>query len=449
MSNFFNFGYLFQVKVVTSLIQDVNFLKQVIDVLKVSYFENEGCKWFYDQITDYYTLYKSTPTLDVIKVQLESVKDNPTLVEEINLVLKDIWKSIESEDLEFVKDKTETFCRNQELKNAIYKSVDLLKDENYDGIWDVVNKALTAGVSLEIGHDYVADILDRYAENLRSVSPTPWSCINQITKGGLGKGELGCVVAPSGAGKSWMLCAIGAYAFKMGLQVNHYTLELNELYTARRYDTILTGISDENLDVNKHKVKDIIENCEGRLLVKDFQGSTGVTVNSLRAHLEKCVLVGQKPNVIIVDYADLLNSTGIKETRLELDKIYKDLRALGGEFGCPVWTASQANRSSLEEEVIEADKIAESYNKVMVSDFIISLSRKTEDKLTKTGRIHVIKNRFGPDGVTFPMELDPAAGVMKVHRGDSLQGKNTKEQMERGKAEVKKILHEKYNEFFT
>ena len=113
--------------------------------------------------------------------------------------------------------------------------------------------------------------------------------------------------------------------------------------------------------------------------------------------------------MILVDYADILKGMG-SEKRHVLENIYEDLRGLAGEVECPIWTASQANRSSLEEDVIDATKVAEAYSKVMIADFVVSVSRKVEDKIANTGRFHVIKNRFGPDGVTYPSQINTNQG---------------------------------------
>ena len=107
--------------------------------------------------------------------------------------------------------------------------------------------------------------------------------------------------------------------------------------------------------------------------------------------------------MVIVDYADILKPIGnFQERRHQLGNIYEDLRGMAGEYDIPFGTASQANRSALEEDVIDASKVAEDYSKVMTADFVMSMSRKVEDKIANTGRFHVIKNRFGVDGITFP-----------------------------------------------
>ena len=113
--------------------------------------------------------------------------------------------------------------------------------------------------------------------------------------------------------------------------------------------------------------------------------------------LEKSHTFGENVDMVLVDYADIMRDVHkSNEMRHALGNIYEDLRGLAGELQVPIWTASQANRSALDEDVIEANKVAESYAKVMTADFVVSLSRKIEDKIGNTGRFHVIKNRFGP-----------------------------------------------------
>ena len=145
--------------------------------------------------------------------------------------------------------------------------------------------------------------------------------------------------------------------------------------------------------------------------------------------------------MVIVDYADILMPTGFfKEKRHAIGNIYEDLRGLAGELEIPIWTASQANRSALEEDVIGADKVAEDYSKVMTADFVMSMSRKVEDKIANTGRFHVIKNRFGIDGVTYPSTINTNIGVVKIHEGSSQFGKETQDKMNNSEEFLRKEL---------
>jgi len=148
-----------------------------------------------------------------------------------------------------------------------------------------------------------------------------------------------------------------------------------------------------------------------------------------------------------VDYGDILRDTGnAKEVRHALGNIYEDLRGLAGEFEVPIWTASQANRSALDEDVIEATKVAESYQKVMTADFVVSLSRKVEDKIGNTGRFHVIKNRFGPDGLTYPAKVNTNTGQVEIYEGNTVDGKETQTKIDNRDNLMKKMLSSKFDD---
>ena len=438
-----SYGYSFQIKVITSLFTDKLFLQQIADILLPSYFESDANNWIVNSILEYNKQYKTTPTLEVMKVKLDDV-DHDVLKEQIKGHLKDAWKYTESDDLEFIKQQALDFCKNQEIKKAILTSVELLKHGRYEDIKAKIDDALKAGGDKDIGHDYMTSIDARYTEAVRDTKETPWEVLNELTDGGLGKGELGVFVAPAGIGKSWGLINIGANAVKKGLTVIHYTLELNEAYVGLRYDSVITGIANQNLKHYQSQVKEELEKLEGELIIKYYPTKT-VSVLGLRGHIEKCIMQGKKPDVVIVDYADLLRGHG-QEKRHELEGIYEDLRGMAGEYEIPVWTASQANRSALEEDVIGAEKISESYGKVMVADFVISLSRKVQDKLAGTGRWHVIKNRFGPDGITLPSKMNTSNGQIHIYADTSVQGKETQKQMDKGEEFTRKMLARKFQE---
>ena len=116
---------------------------------------------------------------------------------------------------------------------------------------------------------------------------------------------------------------------------------------------------------------------------------------------------------------------------------------MAGELQVPIWTASQTQRSALQDEVIQADKIAESYSKIMTADLVLSISRKLEDKVHKTGRAHIIKNRFGSDGQTFPMIIDASVGKIEIYDESSAKGIMLKKQMENGETVTRQNLAKK------
>jgi replicative DNA helicase len=330
------------------------------------------------------------------------------------------------------------------LKKAIVESVDLLQHGEFDAIKVKIDDAMKAGVEKNLGHDYNIEIALRYEESVRNTVTTGWDVIDDLADGGLGSGELGVVVAPAGIGKSWALVNIGANAVKAGLNVVHYTLELNEHYVGLRYDSVFTGIAAQDLRYHQDKISKMVEGLPGHLTIK-YYPTKGAGINTLAAHLERCRINDAKPDLIIVDYADLLRGHG-KEKRLEIGNIYEDLRGMAGEYQIPVWTASQANRSALSEDVIQADKIAEDYSKIMTADFVASLSRKIEDKVAGTGRWHIIKNRFGPDGITLPSKINASNGKMEIFEQSTVQGQETQQQINGSSEFMRKMLAQKFNE---
>ena len=440
-----NFGYNFQVKVVASLLTDRPFLQQVTDILLPEFFESEANQWIIETIIKYFQEYTTAPTLDVFKIKLQDV-DNEVLKTSIVETLKDSYRHLESNDLDFIKSETLNFCKNQCIKRAILDSVELLRKGQYDAIKSTIDTAMKAGADKEVGHEYNESVADRYKDNVRDTIETPWSVINDLSDGGFGKGELVVFVAPAGIGKSWGLINVGAHAVKSGLNVVHYTLELNEGYVGQRYDAVLTGIANQNLKYNIDEVTSSVSKLKGNLVIKYYPTKTA-SCSTLRAHIEKMILIGKKPDLVIVDYADLLRgAVARKEMRHELESIYEDLRGIAGEYEVPLFTASQANRSALEDDIIEAGKISESYSKVMIADFVLSLSRKVTDKIAGTGRFHIIKNRFGPDGITFPSKMNMSNGQIHIYEETSVQGKDTKKDMENGESLLRKSLLQKYKE---
>ena len=439
-STLIQFGHKFQTKIISSLLGEKVFLQTICDILEPEYFDSDSNKWIALTIRDYFFEYKTSPTLEVMKVRIDEIENDILKVAVVD-GLKESWRLIQSTDLKFVQEQTLEFCRNQVIKAAIMDSVDLLEVGQYDEIKKMVDEAMKAGSERDLGHDYIVGIEERLTKSTRDTVKTGWDPIDEVMDGGLGGGELGVVVAPAGIGKTWCLQSMGASAVKNGLNVVHYTLELNQNYVGLRYDTIFSGVPTANIKFYQDDVKKKIDQLKGTLLIKYFP-TKSATVQTLAAHLSQIEIQGTKPDLVLVDYADILKGMG-SEKRHVLENIYEDLRGLAGEIECPIWTASQANRSSLEEDVIDATKVAEAYSKVMIADFVVSVSRKVEDKIANTGRFHVIKNRFGYDGVTYPSQINTNIGKIEVFESTSSGGVDAQGKMDNSQEFMRKTLAEK------
>jgi len=438
------YGWSFQVKVLAAMFIDRSFLQQIADIIQPEYFESDANNWVLDVILDHFREYKTPPSKDVLKVKITGITDDvfkTAILEQ----LKDIFRYMESDDLTFVKDEILKFCKNQEIKRAIMDSVNLLQMGNYDEIKSKIDSAMKAGADTDIGHEYKKEVVARYTNAARDTIRTGWDVIDDLMDGGLGKGELGVVMAPAGIGKSWLLINIGANAIKQGKTVIHYTLELNDTYVGQRYDSVITGIAAQNLKNYTDDIEEKLETLAGELIIKYYPTkSTGVM--GIKAHIEKTVMLGNTPDLLIVDYGDLLKVNTKKDKHEALEELYEEMRGMAGEYEIPVWTASQAGRAALENDIIEADKIASSYGKVMVADFLMSLARKVEDKLSGTGRGHVIKNRFGPDGITLPSKINTNNGQFQFFEPQTSQGKQTTQTMKSGENILKQSLAQKFKD---
>ena len=406
------YGPSFQMKVISSLLTHKEFLQNINDVLSDEYFSNPAHKWVINQIIQYYENYHTTISMDILKVEMKKL-DNEVLKVSVKEQLREAYRA-DIEDLEYVQGEFSTFCKNQQLKKALLNSVDLLKAGDYDSIKYMIESAMKAGQDKNIGHEYKKDTESRYREDHRSIVPTPWEPINELIQGGLGNGDLGLIFGNPGGGKSWTLVALGGHAVKMGYNVIHYTLELSEAYTGRRYDAFFTGTPVDQLEKHKAEVETLTAELPGELIIREYpMGKT--TINTIESHIKKVIDLGIQPDLILIDYIDLLSTRKRNVDRKgEIDDIYTSTKGLARELNIPIWSVSQVNRAGAKDDIIEGDKAAGSYDKMMITDLSLSLSRKKEDKVNGTGRLHIMKNRYGMDGLTFQVDVNTSNGHIAV-----------------------------------
>jgi replicative DNA helicase len=412
LSTLAQYGTHFQTKVLSSLLTHKEFLVNIHDIISEEYFDNSAHKWIISEILKYYEKYHTVPSMDILKVEVKKL-ENEVLQVSVKEQLKEAYKASD-EDLAYIEEEFSNFCKNQQLKKALLTSVDLLKAGDYDSIRGLVDNALKAGGDKNLGLEYNKDIETRYREEHRITIPTPWDMFNNLMQGGLGSGDFGLIFGNPGGGKSWTLIALGGIAVELGYNVVHYTLELGEDYVGRRYDAFFTGIPVNEILKHKDKVESTITSLPGKLVVKEYSPGKA-SISTLEAHIQKCIDQDFKPDLIIIDYVDLLRSKRTnRERKDEIDDIYLSTKGLARELKVPIWSVSQVNRAGAKDDIIEGDKAAGSYDKIMITDVAISLSRKKEDKVKGTGRFHIMKNRYGMDGMTFGAKIDTATGRMEI-----------------------------------
>ena len=406
------YGLNFQIKVLSSLLKNKKFLLNIRDVITSDYFDNQAMQWLVEHVVKYFDKYHSTPTLDTLHIEVKKI-DNDVLKTAVIEQLKEAYKA-SNEDAEYVENEFSNFCKNQQLKKALLTSVDLLGNGMYDDIRHLINGALKAGMDKNIGHEYEKDVEDRYRDEYRKAIATPWSVVNELLQGGLGGGDFGLIFGGPGGGKSWSLIALGAAAVQAGYNVCHYTLELSEAYIGKRYDACFTNISVAQIQEHRTDVESVVSKLPGRLIIKEYPMGKA-TISTIESHIQKCRDLDQAPDLVLIDYVDLLRADrSSKDRKDEIDDVYVAAKGLARELNLPIWSVSQVNRAGANDNIIEGDKAAGSYNKMMITDFAMSLSRRRQDKAGGTGRFHIMKNRYGMDGITYAAIIDTSTGRIDI-----------------------------------
>ena len=418
-TKFTDFGNHFQDKLVQAVLIDAKFAEQILEILDVNFFDLKFHQDLISLTSSYFNKYKALPSIKILDTLITTELSDPISKDQCKLFvfsLTDCLNKGKLDDIEFVKEKSLDFCKKQNLKNALKNAFDMLQHSKYEEIVDLIKKSVLLGSDKDIGIDYMDQLDLRLSENFISGRKfrTPWDQLNgKIMDGGWSAKELYVFMAPVTRGKSHMLAQSGAEGIISGFNVAHYTLELADIKTAKRYDSYISQIPYNDLIENREAVKQKVrEKVKGRLFVKEYPTKTASCL-TIRNHIQKLISKGIKPDMIIVDYADLIRPTNRGEKRFELEEIYQDLRGMAGEFDAAVITATQSTRDSGDSEAITLEEIAESYLKASVADTVISLSRRPEDMMLGTGRVFIAKNRSGLSGGIFNVTIDTATSTIK------------------------------------
>ena len=416
-TDFSRFGKTFQDKLTYLILTERVFADQIGEVLNFNFLEFKYLQSIVRSIYDYKEKYEVYPSLKIMATLIKNDIADDVVKEQAREYLLSVLNDHSIiEDCDYVKETSLDFCKKQKLKEAMMQSVKLLNSSSFDEISTVINDALKLGTDVNFGYDYKLDFEERFKIKQRNPITTGWKQIDGICKDGLGNGELGVVIAPTGAGKSMALVHLGAEAVKLGKTVIHYSLEMADTSIAGRYDSCITGVKLKDMFHFKEQIYDKVKDIEGNVIIKEYPTKTATTT-TIKNHLERIKSRGIDIDMIIVDYADLLKPVTTKRTsekRHDLESIYEELRGLSQVFECPIWTASQTNRSGLNAEVITMEAISEAFNKCFVADFIFTISRTKEDKMANKGTLFVAKNRNGPDGLVFPIKMDTSNVKIKV-----------------------------------
>ena len=397
--------------ILKNLIKNEDYTTKVLPFLKEEYFSSRAEKVVFRCISSFITKYQSMPTKDALDLMLGDLKG---ISEEeyrgVNKLIADIFFNNDREDLQWLLDNSEKFCKDKALHLAILNSINILdgKENNLSetAIPEILSNALAVSFDTRVGHDFMEDAHTRhdfYNKTERRV-PFDLEYFNMVTGGGAPTKTLNIIMAGTGCGKSLFLCHHAAACLMNNLNVLYITLEMAEERIAERIDANLLDTPVQDLrNMSKvtyaKKIEEIRSRCTGKLIIKEYP--TGeANANHFRILLQELATKKKfKPDIIFVDYLNICSSSRIKNTANTnsyhyIKSIAEELRGLAVEFNVPIVSATQTTRSGYGSSDVELTDTSESFGLPATADLMFALI-STED-LEGLGQILVkqLKNRY-------------------------------------------------------
>lgn len=348
--------------ILRNLIYDEDFCRGVLPYIKEEYFRETHEKVIFRGIDEFVNKRKKLPS----KESLALYAEEENLVEETFQEVLETLEEMESQkdnkvDINWLRDKTEIWCRDRALANAAFAAVAILegKDKKRDkgAIPDLFEKALAVSFDPSIGHDYLEDAEERFDRLHAPTHKIPFDIevCNKATKGGVEAKTLNIIAGGVYAGKTLGLCHLAGSYMKAGKNVLYITLEISEENIGFRIDCNILNISTDEADnipknIFLKRVEKAKESIKGKLVIKEYPAGS-VHVNNFRALLHELQLKQEfKPDVILIDYLGLVASSRVKnsdKTHIVLLAVAEELRALAQEYNVPIWTAAQLDAEGM------------------------------------------------------------------------------------------------------
>jgi len=405
-----NFEYLgnnFQIQLLNQIIVDKDFSHSIIDVIENNYFENKYFKIIIQMIKEYYKKYDHTPSFDTLEQVAKSELQQETAVKVVLDTIKKI-KSAPIDGVDFVQEKALKFCKQQELQKVMKKAQKIIDGgefENYDTLEELVRDALLVGSKDTSMLDVFSNLDQVLDDDYRHPIPMGIPGIDRLLKGGLAKGEIGVILAPTGVGKSTVLTKISNHAFNLGFNVLQVFFEDNPKVIQRKHFTLWTKIHPDELSEKKDevmtKVKEIKETMPNELILKKLPSDTK-TMLQIKNEIRKMIADGIKIDMVVLDYIDcIVPDKNLGDEWKSEGSVMRGFEAMCHELNIVGWTATQGNRSSISSEVVTTDQMGGSIKKAQVGHVIISVAKTLQQKEMKLATIAITKSRIGDDGVVF------------------------------------------------
>ena len=405
--NFDYLGNIFQQQLINQIIVDKNFAHSILEVIDSNYFENKYYKIIMQMIKEYYKKFDCPPTYDTLN-QIVKSEITQELMLKITLDTLNEVKHVSDEGSLFVQEKALKFCKQQELQKVMTKAQKIIDGgefENYDTLEEMVREALQVGVIEKDTGDVFENLDQVLEEDYRHPIPIGIAGIDNLLKGGLAKGEIGVILAPTGVGKTSLTTKFANHAFNMGFNVLQIFFEDNPKIIQRKHFTLWTGIAPDLLGEHKEevmkKVTEVQDKMKNKLILKKLPSDT-LTMGQIKNQIRKMIADGIKIDVIILDYIDCVTPEKMMDDEWKSEgSVMRAFESMCHELNIAGWTATQGNRSSISSEVVTTDQMGGSIKKAQVGHVIISVAKTLQQKELKLATIAITKSRIGKDGVVF------------------------------------------------
>jgi replicative DNA helicase len=447
--NFEYLGNTFQLQLLNQIILDKDFSHSIIDVIENNYFENKYFKIIIQMIREYYVKYDHTPSFET----LEQITKSELQQEIASKIVLDTIKKIKDAPIDgvaFVQEKALKFCKQQELQKVMGKAQKIIDGgefENYDALEEMVRGALQVGAKDTSAMDVFSNMDQVLDDDYRHPIPMGIPGIDRLLKGGLAKGEIGVILAPTGVGKSTILTKIANHAFNLGNNVLQIFFEDNPKVIQRKHYTLWTKIHPDELSEKRDevivKVKEIEESMPNKLIMNKLPSDT-ITMAQIKNQIRKMVADGNKIDMVLLDYIDcVVPDKNLGDEWKSEGSVMRAFEAMCHEMDLVGWTATQGNRNSISSEVVTTDQMGGSIKKAQVGHVIISVAKTLQQKEMKLATIAITKSRVGDDGVVFEnCKFDNA--MLDIDTESSMTFLGLEEQKEeRQRLRVKELLEKR------
>jgi len=395
--------------VLRNLLVNEPYMRKVLPFIKPEYFEGVYQKLF-KEVAKYVAKYNRLPTAESFKIELDDSNLTEEQYRHAVEIIPEIFKK-EEVDNEWLYDKTEKWCQDRALYNAVMESINIIDGKHAsltkNALPDILSKALGVTFDTNIGHDYIEDVESRYEfyHNKEERIPFDLQMFNEITKDGVPNKTLNIALAGTGVGKSLFMCHVASSVLSIGKNVLYITMEMAEERIAERIDANLLNIPiDQMENVSKgmltEKVNRIKTKTNGKLIIKEYP-TGAANANHFRALLNELKLKKSfEPDIIFIDYLNICASARMKamggsiNSYTYIKAIAEELRGLAVEFDLPVFSATQTTRSGFTSSDPGLEDTSESFGLPATADLMFALV--SSEELEQQGQIMVkqLKNRY-------------------------------------------------------